>query len=81
MLLFLALISLGSNSRFNQRILRSHPKVWAFIESLIKEEVISQQLMSKFSSGDQNKKGKAILALEVHLKTLTTRSENDEIID
>jgi hypothetical protein len=38
--------------------------------------------MSKFSSGDQKeKKGKAILALQVRLKTFSTRFENDEIID
>jgi hypothetical protein len=36
--------------------------------------------MLKFSSGDQKeKKGKAILALQVRLKRLTTRFENVEI--
>ena len=35
--------------------------------------------MSKFNSGDQKKKTKAFLALEVRLKTLATRFENDEI--
>jgi hypothetical protein len=49
-----------------------------FVETLKKEEVIFRQLMSKFNSGDQ-KKTKAVLALEVRLKTLATRFENDEI--
>jgi hypothetical protein len=35
--------------------------------------------MLKFSSGDQKKKTKAILALEVRLQTLSTRFENHEI--
>jgi hypothetical protein len=35
--------------------------------------------MLKFSSGNQKKKIEAILALEVLLKTLSTRFENDEI--
>ncbi len=52
------------------------------MKSLIKEEAVSRKLMSKFSSSDQKeKKGKAILALEVRLKTLATRAEKDEIID
>ena len=60
------------NSRFNKRILRSHPNVWAFIECLKKEEVVSRQMMLKFTNGDHKKKTKAILALEVRLKTLST---------
>ena len=47
--------------------------------SLKKEEVISRQLLLKCTSGDQKKKTKAVLALEVLLKTLSTRFENDEI--
>jgi hypothetical protein len=35
--------------------------------------------MFKFSSGNQKKKTKAILTLEVRLKTFSTRFENDEI--
>jgi len=35
--------------------------------------------MLKFSSGDQTKKTKAVLALEVRLQTLGTRFENHEI--
>ena len=67
------------NSRFNKRILRSHPNVWAFIECLKKEEVVSRQMMLKFTNDDQKKKTKAILALEVRLKTLSNRFENGEI--
>jgi hypothetical protein len=52
------------------------------MKSLIKEEAVSRKLMSKFRSSDQKeKKGKAIWALEVRLKALTTRAEKDEIID
>ena len=72
-------ILLGWNSRFNKRILRSHPNIWTFIETLKKEEVIFRQLMIKFSCGEQKKKIKAVLALEFRLKTLGTRFENDEI--
>jgi hypothetical protein len=72
-------VLLGWNSRFNKRILRSHPNVWSFIESLKKEEVVSRQLMLKFNSGDQKKKAKAILDIEVRLKTLSIRFENNEI--
>jgi hypothetical protein len=78
-LFFRALFLLGWNSRFNKRILRSHPNVWIFIESLKKEEVVFRQLMLKFNGGDQKKKTKVVLALEVRLKTLSTRFENDEI--
>jgi hypothetical protein len=60
-------------------MLRSHSNVWTFIESLKKEEVVFRQLMLKFSRSNQKKKTKAILALEVRLKTLGTRFENDEI--
>jgi hypothetical protein len=35
--------------------------------------------MLKFSSDDQKKKTKAISALEVRLKTLSTQFENNEI--
>jgi hypothetical protein len=72
-------VLLGWNSRFNKRILRFHLSVWTFIESLKKEEVVSRQLMLKCSCGNQKKKSKAILALEVRLKTLGTRFKNDEI--
>ncbi len=47
--------------RFSKRILRSHPNVWIFIESLKK------------------KKTETMLALEVRLKLLSTRFENDKI--
>ena len=67
------------NSRFNKRILRSHPSMWTFIETLQKEEVVFRQLMRKFSCGEQEKKTKAVLALEFRLKTLGTRFENDKI--
>ena len=53
--------------------------VWTFIETLKKEEVVSRQLMLKSSSGNQKRKTKAILALEVRLKTLSNRFENGEI--
>ncbi len=53
--------------------------VWTFIETLKKEEVVSRQLMLKSSSGNQKRKTKAILALEVRLKILSTRFENYEI--
>ena len=72
-------VLLGWNSRFNKRILRSHPNIWTFIETLKKEEVVSRQLMIKFSCGEQKKKTKAVLALESRLKALGTRFENDEI--
>ena len=72
-------VLLGWNSRFNKRILRFHPNIWTFIETLKKEEVIFRQLMIKFSCGEQKKKTKAVLALEFRLKTLGTRFENDEI--
>jgi len=78
-LLFLGLFLLAWNSRFNKRILRSHPNVWNFIETLKKEEVVSRQLMLKSSSGNQKKKSKAILALELRLKILSARFENNEI--
>jgi hypothetical protein len=48
-------------------------------ESLKKEEVVSRQLVLKFSSTDQKKKTNAIVALEVRLKKLSTRFENHEI--
>jgi hypothetical protein len=59
---------------------RSSKKVFSHlhIKSLQKEKVVSRQLMLEFSSGDQ-KKSKAILNLEVRLKTLSTRFENHEI--
>jgi len=47
--------------------------------ALKKEEFVSRQLMLKFNSGDQKKKTKAILALEVRLKTPSTQFENHEI--
>ena len=72
-------VFLGWNSRFKKRILRSHLNVWTFIESLKKDDVVSRQLMLKYSCGNQKKKSKAILALEVRLKTFGTRFENDEI--
>jgi hypothetical protein len=78
-LLFLALFSLAWNSRFNKRILRSHPNVWIFIEKLKKEEVVSQQLILKSSNGNQKKKSKAVLAFELRLKILSTRFDNNEI--
>jgi hypothetical protein len=78
-LLFLALFLLGWNSRFNKRILRSHPNVWTFIETLKKEEVVSRQLMLKSSSGNQKKKPEVILVLQIRLKILSTQFENDEI--
>ena len=71
-------VLLGWNSRFYKRILRSHPNVGTFIGTL-KKEVVLRQPMVKYSWGDQKKKIKAILALEVRLKTLGTRLENDEI--
>ena len=52
--------------------------VWTFIETL-KKEVASRQLMLKSSSGNQKRKTKAILALGVRLKMLSTRFANDEI--
>ena len=72
-------VLLGWNSRFYKRIVRSHPNVRTFIETLKKEEVVFRQPMVKFSWGDQKKKIKAILALEVRIKTLGTQFENDEI--
>ena len=72
-------VLLGWNSRFYKKIVISHPNVRTFIETLKKEEVFFLQPMVKFSWGDQKKKIKAILALEVRLKTLGTRLENDEI--
>ena len=51
----------------------------AFIGCLKKEEVVSRQMMLKFTNDDQKKKTKAILALEVRLKTLSNRFENGEI--
>jgi hypothetical protein len=53
--------------------------VRTFIKTLKKEEVVSRQLMLKSSSGNQKRKTKAILALEVRLKILSTRFENYEI--
>ena len=72
-------VLLGWNSRFNKRILRSHLNVWTFIESLKKEQFVFRQLIVKFSCGEQKKKTKGVLALEVRLKTLGTRFENDKI--
>ena len=72
-------VLLGWNSRFNKRILRSHPNIWTFIETLQKQEAVFRQLMIKFSCGEQKKKTKAVLALESRLKALGTRFENDEI--
>jgi hypothetical protein len=60
-------------------MLRYHPDVWAFIESLKKEEVVSRQLILKFNSGGQKKKTNAVLDFEVRLKTLSIRIENDAI--
>ncbi len=48
------------------------------IESLEKEEVVFQQLMLNFSSGDQKKKTKAMLTLEIRLKILSIRFANHE---
>ena len=67
------------SSRFNKRVLRSHPNVWTFIERFNKGEVISRQMMLKFTNGDQKKKTEAILAHEVRLKTLSTRTDDDEV--
>ncbi len=61
------------NSRFNKRISSKR------MGCLKKEEVVSRQMMLKFTNGDQKKKTKAILALEVRLKTLSNRFENGEI--
>jgi hypothetical protein len=50
-------------------ILRSHPNVRIFIESLKKGEFVFRQSMLQFIRDGPKKKTKAILSLEVRLKT------------
>ncbi len=54
--------------------------VRTFIKTLKKEEVVSRQLMLKSSSGNQKRKTKAILALEVRLKYLVLDSKTMKLI-
>jgi hypothetical protein len=68
----------GWNSRFNKRMNRHHPNMWAFVTCLQNEEVNFRQQVLKVLTGTQKMKTKT-LALQAKINTRTKRFEDDDI--
>ncbi|CAF1166798.1 unnamed protein product [Adineta ricciae] len=69
----------GWNNRFNKRMNKTHPNMWAFIACLQAEEVIFRQLFLKFKAGAQKKIMLKTLTMQKHIDNLNTRFNNNEI--
>ena len=67
------------NNRFNKRMVRSHPNIWAFIECLMKEDIVFQQQLLKAKAGGQKVKAKKTLSMQKQIDTLRTRFGDNEI--
>ena len=69
----------GWNNRFNKRMNKYHPNMWAFVTCLQNEEVHFRQQVLKVLTGTQKVKTKKTLALQAKINTLAKRFEDDEI--
>ncbi|CAF1532350.1 unnamed protein product [Adineta ricciae] len=67
------------NNRFNKRMNKTHPNMWAFIACLQAEEVIFRQVFLKFKAGAQKKIMLNTLTMQKHIDNLNTRFNNNEI--
>ncbi len=69
----------GWNNRFNKRMNRHHPNIWAFVTCLQNEEVHFRQQALKVLTGTQKMKTKKTLALQAKINTLAKSFQDDEI--
>jgi len=69
----------GWNDRFNKRMNKTHPNMWAFIACLQGEEVTFRQQSLKLKAGAQKTTTLKTLAMQKQIDNLGTRFYNDDI--
>jgi hypothetical protein len=69
----------GWNNRFNKRMNKTHPNLWAFITCLQAEEVIFRQQSLKLRAGAQKKTALKTLSMQRQIDNLKTRFHSGAI--